>query len=413
MSGTRSSSTSAPTCSAISPIADDRPPAPQSVIARTARRRSSSASISSFSVIGSPICTLAPATSPVVASIVSAGERGAADAVATGAPAEDHHAVAGVRAGRCRLVGRGADAAAEHERVGGVRRGRRGPHRRPSAARSCCRSRRRRRPRPSRMRRGWSAPSGSASARQVGRAEAQHVGDRDRSVGGAHHVADHAADAGVGPAERLDRRRVVVRLGLDGERRARGERRRCRRCRRTPSARTARRWRRWPSRSWRSRGTIARPSSVRDPGPEGLVGAVLAPRLGQRLQLDVGGVATLGAEVVADRDQLGGVERQPAPASSAASPAASRSGPAPTRRRARPSTRGARPGSIVDGAHRSITGLASTRRSRTSTASSGSRRGSSMRRAPAAARRRRRAGRRRGRSAAAAASVTPGCRAVS
>ena len=34
-------------------------------------------------------------------------------------------------------------------------------------------------------------------------------------VRGADHVADDAADAGVGAAERLDRRRMVVRLGLD------------------------------------------------------------------------------------------------------------------------------------------------------------------------------------------------------
>ena len=47
-----------------------------------------------------------------------AGERGAADAVAPGAPAEHDDPVAGVRAGRQRAVGGDADAAAEHERVG-------------------------------------------------------------------------------------------------------------------------------------------------------------------------------------------------------------------------------------------------------------------------------------------------------
>ena len=69
------------------------------------------------------------------------------------------------------------------------------------------------------MRRGCSAPSGSVAGGEVGGPEAQHVGDGDRAVAGAEHVADHAADAGVGAAERLDRRRVVVRLGLEGERR--------------------------------------------------------------------------------------------------------------------------------------------------------------------------------------------------
>ena len=43
---------------------------------------------------------------------------------------------------------------------------------------------------------------------------------------------------------------------------------------------------------------------------ERLVGAVLAPRLGERLQFDVGGIASLLAEVRLDRPQLLGVERQ-------------------------------------------------------------------------------------------------------
>ena len=99
LSGTTFSSTSAPTPSAISPTADDSPPAPQSVIAlHRSSAASLSTSISSFSVTGSPICTLAPATSPVVASIVGAGERGPADAVAAGAPAEHDDPVARVRA---------------------------------------------------------------------------------------------------------------------------------------------------------------------------------------------------------------------------------------------------------------------------------------------------------------------------
>ena len=71
MSGAAVSSTSAPVPSAISPTADDSPPAPQSVIAVHRSSAPVSTSISSFSVTGSPICTLAPATAPVVASIVA------------------------------------------------------------------------------------------------------------------------------------------------------------------------------------------------------------------------------------------------------------------------------------------------------------------------------------------------------
>ena len=69
-SGACVSSTRAPTPSAISPIAEDNPPAPQSVIARYKCCASTRTSITNFSVIGSPICTLAPDTSPVVASMV-------------------------------------------------------------------------------------------------------------------------------------------------------------------------------------------------------------------------------------------------------------------------------------------------------------------------------------------------------
>ena len=49
-------------------------------------------------------------------------ERGAPDAVATGAAAEHHHAVAGERAGVQLPAGRLADASGEHERVRGVTR---------------------------------------------------------------------------------------------------------------------------------------------------------------------------------------------------------------------------------------------------------------------------------------------------
>ena len=189
-----------------------------------ARRRRRSTSISSFSMIGSPICTLAPATSPVVGVHRRAGERRAADAVAPGASAEHDDPVAGMRAGASAAgVGGDADAAAEHQRVGGVagvvQHGA-GDGRQPDLvavvgdagddAGARCAA-------------GCSTPSGSSSSGEIGGPEAEDVGDGDRAVGRAEHVADHAADAGVGAAERLDRGRVVVRLGLEGQRRARGE----------------------------------------------------------------------------------------------------------------------------------------------------------------------------------------------
>ena len=108
------------------------------------------------------------------------------------------------------------------------------------------------------------------------------------------HVADDAADAGVGAAERLDRRRVVVRLGLERDGRALAERH-------DPGVADERR-----PHERRVDGVGGGAQLVeqrrqrravggRDRGPERLVGAVLAPRLGQRLQLDVGRVAAASA----------------------------------------------------------------------------------------------------------------------
>jgi hypothetical protein len=52
---------------------------------------------------------------------------------------------------------------------------------------------------------------------QVGRAKAEHVGVGDGPGADAHHVAHHAAHAGVGPAKGLQRRGVVVRLDLESQ----------------------------------------------------------------------------------------------------------------------------------------------------------------------------------------------------
>ncbi len=48
-------------------------------------------------------------------------------------------------------------------------------------------------------------------------AEAEHVGGGDGPCRDADDVAHHAADAGVGPAKGLQRRRVVVGLDLEGQ----------------------------------------------------------------------------------------------------------------------------------------------------------------------------------------------------
>ena len=152
-----------------------------------------------------------------------AGERRPPDAVPAGAAAEHDDPVAGERPGGERPVGRHADAAAEHQRVGGETGvvehgaghggeadlvavvGDAGHHPLPDASRV-------------------QGAVGQLVDGQIGRTEAQHVGDGERIVAGAHHVPDDPADPGVGAAERLDGGRMVVRLGLQGERGALGER---------------------------------------------------------------------------------------------------------------------------------------------------------------------------------------------
>jgi hypothetical protein len=124
-------------------------------------------------------------------------------------------------------------------------------------------------------------------------------------VGGPEHVADHAADPRVGAAERLDGGRVVVGLGLEGDRRALGERDDpCVADERGAHERGGDGLRGRPQQPEQVDDAVGR----RDGGPERLVGAVLAPRLGQRLQLHIGGVATDRREVVPDGRELLGIE---------------------------------------------------------------------------------------------------------
>ena len=141
---------------------------------------------------------------------------------------------------------------------------------------------------------------------EIGGAEAQHVGDGDRSMTGAEHVADDTTDPGVGAPERLDGGRMVVRLRLQRQRLALGERH-------DPGVADERRA---DVLGADSLGGVAELAQQRrdvgavdgDRRPERLVGAVLAPGLGQRLQLDIEWIATAGREVVADGDQLLRVE---------------------------------------------------------------------------------------------------------
>ena len=98
LSGASARSTSAPMPSAISPIADDRPPAPQSVIA--VYRPLGLAQHVDQQLLDDRVADLHAGAGDLAGGGVHrrAGERRAADAVAPGAPAEHDHAVAGVRA---------------------------------------------------------------------------------------------------------------------------------------------------------------------------------------------------------------------------------------------------------------------------------------------------------------------------
>ncbi len=95
-SGTRSSQTSAPIFSPISPTALEKPPAPQSVTALYSprSRAASSTSSSIFSVMALPICTAPPESVLALAGQLGGAERGAVDAVAAGPPADGHDQVA-------------------------------------------------------------------------------------------------------------------------------------------------------------------------------------------------------------------------------------------------------------------------------------------------------------------------------
>ena len=170
---------------------------------------------------------------------------------------------------------------------------------------------------PSRMRRGCSTPAGrSASARCLG-AEAQHVGAGDGPGRDPHDVAHHAADTGVGPAEGLQGRRVVVRLDLDGEIQFVVE---------GDDAGVVHEDRPQPAGvqlGGRPPQGVEQAVMARHLHPavgagtgevdlrlEGLVDAVLRPGLRQGLELGIAGVAAARREVVPDGSHLRHVQRQ-------------------------------------------------------------------------------------------------------
>ena len=312
-SGASARSTSAPTPSAISPIAEDSPPAPQSVIAEYsvgARRREQV----DQQLLGDRVADLHARAGDVAGGGVHrrAGERRAAEAVATGAAAEHDDEVAGVRSHPHRRA-RVRRRCSRRTRAGWrCSRGRTAPRRRRSAGRSCCRSRRRRRRHRARRGAGAARPVGSVGGSSVGRAEAEDVGDRDRTMTCAHHVADDAADAGVRAAERLDRRRMVVRLGLHRERRAGRERDDAGVADERAAHERARRWRPLRRAAGASSGATAVPSSK-------VISArnVLCAQCSLHVWASVSSSTSVGVapelrEVRGDRTQLLQVERHPA-----------------------------------------------------------------------------------------------------
>jgi hypothetical protein len=150
--------------------------------------------------------------------------------------------------------------------------------------------------------------------RRVGRGKAEHVGVADRSGAHAraHRVADHAPDAGVGPAVRLQGRGVVVRLDLEHDvvlvvepdhpgvvlEHAHAP---------IPLARLVADM--FGGRENRLAEHVlemplARRVAIVNPPGKRLVATVLAPGLRDRLQLDIGRVAIQRAEMGLDRLHL-------------------------------------------------------------------------------------------------------------
>ena len=219
-SGARSSQTSAPTSSPISPTALEKPPAPQSVTAVNSSRSRACRIVSRtfFSSIGLPICTAPPRHSvsdsscsvslenvapwmpsrpvrPPTATISRRGcaafERLAARDDADGAGVHDRVAEVAVVEAERAVDGRDAHPVAVVAHAGDdalhdAQRDAARPWARPSYRR---------------------LPKQNTSVFAIGL----------RGEAGAEDVADDAADAGSRAAVRLDRARVVVRLHLEAD----------------------------------------------------------------------------------------------------------------------------------------------------------------------------------------------------
>ena len=155
--------------------------------------------------------------------------------------------------------------------------------------------------------------------RQVLRTKTQNVGVGNRACADTDHVAHDAADTGVGAAERLQRRGVVV--GLDFERQVvvvvEGD-----------DTGVVDEGRAHPGLVGPLGGradvgleqrvdlllvhvAVGVDLAVVDQRAEGLVDAVLGPRLRQRLQLDIGRLAAFLAVVILNRLHLGQIEGKP------------------------------------------------------------------------------------------------------
>ena len=231
------------------------------------------------------------------------GEGGPAQTVPPGAPAQGDHQVAGLGVGGMGPMGEHSQAAAEHQRVGRVsgpvddgpvHRG--DPHlvavvldARGHAVGDAA---------------GVQQAVGQLFKGQVRRAKAEHVCSGHGPRADPHHVPHHPAHAGVGAAEWLQGRGVVVGLQLEGQ---------VQLVVKTHDARVIHKSRMHPGarRLLRSpldvgpqhgvhylaalgiRGAVGADLLVGDPRPEGLVHTVLGPGLGQHLQLQVCGLALL------------------------------------------------------------------------------------------------------------------------
>ena len=207
----RSSSMPSPPLPAISTEDEVSPAAPMSWIATIASVCISSrqASISSFSVNGSPTCTVGRFSAGVLAEF-GRGHRRAVDAVAPGLGADIDHEVSRPGGGRIEdAVGaRQPDAHRVDQDVaviGGVELALAADRRHADAIAVAADP-------------GHDPRDEMAGQRMVGAAEAQRIEQRDRARAHREHVAQDAADPGRRALIRLDERGVVVALDLEDDR---------------------------------------------------------------------------------------------------------------------------------------------------------------------------------------------------